>query len=798
MKKFILLVLTLIISISLITSCDIIDRFLGSSDNGGVGDGGTGDVDGSGDEQEPEDDPTDTPDNPENPDGPSEEKPEDKPSDEAKYTYTDFTPSEKSTIKNMLGGLIPFVPNNEYYVETNYDEYYESDCISYYTFGNTRTDFEEYLKLYSDFELTETFEDEFGDTWYCYDSELVYVELSFYYYEGDYVIDVYAYPNTDNGGSGDVGGGDIGGDTEDYLYTDFSDGDKELFYDTVGFVIPFLKTNEYYLEEYYYDYGDGTAEVGLNFYTYGNTTAEFAAYRSLFSSYTYEGSDVDDYGDSWYFYNYLDYYVDMSIYQDNNGEWVADIYVYSLEESSGGNTGSGDIGGGDVGGDTDVGYEIITNQGAGLPTGQNGIYNVDFTDATYVKDVTDQGYYLDGCPTVGSPAVLVIPVEFSDSTAASKGCSINNIVTAFSGPAGSTDYFSVDEYYYISSYGRLDLDITVIDQWFRPQYNSDYYKNATESYGGQVVEIGDQLILDEALAYLSGIMDLSKFDSDGNGVIDAVVMINTLDIGDEDFNWAYRYWNTYTDSEGYYYEYDGVSANDYLWASYFFMHESYTESGEVIYTDSSVMNTYTFIHEFGHILGADDYYDTSSAADDPLDGCDIMDSMPGDHNPYSKFNYGWITSSRLVTASDSVTLTLESFSENGDSIIIANNWDESLGAYQEYYVLIYYTSDGLNGGDFGYFARDGVVVYHVNASLCREEYDGEIYYDVYNNNTSPSDEYGSENNLIEFVKSANDTFTYIEGDRIPSVTDDLGVSLSYTFVIDSLTEDSATITFSKN
>ena len=175
-----------------------------------------------------------------------------------------------------------------------------------------------------------------------------------------------------------------------------------------------------------------------------------------------------------------------------------------------------------------------------------------------------------------------------------------------------------------------------------------------------------------------------------------------------------------------------------------------------------------------------------------------MDSMPGDHNPYSKFNYGWITSSRLVTASDSVTLTLESFSENGDSIIIANNWDERLGAYQEYYVLIYYTSDGLNGGDFGYFARDGVVVYHVNASLCREEYEGEVYYDVYNNNTSPSDEYGSENNLIEFVKSANDTFTYIEGDRIPSVTDDLGISLSYTFVIDSLTEDSATITFSKN
>ena len=174
----------------------------------------------------------------------------------------------------------------------------------------------------------------------------------------------------------------------------------------------------------------------------------------------------------------------------------------------------------------------------------------------------------------------------------------------------------------------------------------------------------------------------------------------------------------------------------------------------------------------------------------------MMDAMTGDHNAFSKFNLGWITTSRLVVTSGSVTLTLEDFSKNGDTIIIANNWNEKLGVYQEYYVLMYYKNTGLNGGDdYGYFSRDGVVVYHVNASLYSEEFDGEMYYDIYNNNTDSSDQYGTEDNLIEFIKSAEDTFTYVVGDTMPSVTDDNGEVLGYSFVIDALTSEYATITF---
>ena len=207
------------------------------------------------------------------------------------------------------------------------------------------------------------------------------------------------------------------------------------------------------------------------------------------------------------------------------------------------------------------------------------------------------------------------------------------------------------------------------------------------------------------------------------------------------------------------------------------------------------MNTYTFIHEFAHVLGADDYYDTSYETE-PMNGLDMMDAMTGDHNAYTKFNLGWITTSRLVVTNSTLTLTLEAFSTGGDTIILATNWDDDLGVYQEYFVIMYYTGTGLNGENAGYFTRDGVVVYHINASLYKEIYGGETYYDVYNNNTSPSDSYGTENNLVESVKSAADTYTYAEGDILPTVTDDSGNKLGYTFVVDEITSDYATITFS--
>ena len=703
--------------------------------------------------------------------------------DDSGHTYTDFTDAEKDLLNSYFGFVIPFCPNDLYYLEEysyDYEDGTTETGINFYAMVDTSSEFDAYRALFSGYTYggAEVID---GNTWYTYTKGDCTVELSYYeYYDGIYILDLYVFELTE-GGAG-------GGDNNDgaYLYTDFTSSDKALLTSYFGFTIPFLPNNEYVLEEYTYTSG-GLTEVGLNFYTFGNTRSEFEAYLLRLSSYTLVDTYDDEYGDTWYCYDITStVMLDVSYYLIDANVYVVDVYVYEYSESNGGNSG-------ESGGDVETNENVITNAGAGLPNGTSGVHHVDFTKAKNVKDVTDQGYYLDGCPTSGSPAVLVIPVEFSDSLAASKGYTTSALVNAFS-KNGVTDYYSVYDYYYISSYGQLTLDITVLDYWFKPQYSSSYYANATYNYYGESVAIGDQLILDEALAYLSGFMDLSAFDSDNNGIIDAVILVNTLDIGEDDFHWAYRYWNVYTDNYGYYYEYDGVSANDYVWASYQFLHETTNARGETVYTDTSAMSTYTFIHEFAHVLGADDYYDTKYV-NDPMNGLDIMDSMLGDHNAYTKFNLGWITTSRLVVTSGSVTLTLEAFAKSGDTIIIANNWDDALGAYQEYYVIAYYTGTGLNAGNGGYFLRDGIVVYHVNASLYKEVIDGTTYYDVYNNNTDPSGYNGTEDNLIEYVKSAADTFTYAEGDTLPGVVDDQGNALGYTFVVDSIDGDYATITF---
>ncbi|MBE6926792.1 MAG: hypothetical protein E7461_08135 [Ruminococcaceae bacterium] len=688
------------------------------------------------------------------------------------HTYSSFTPAEKDLMTGYLGAVIPFAPNEHYTLEGyNTPDGYE-EGFHFRTVGNTPEEFAAYQASLKGYTPVSSYTDEAGNTWYCYVKGGLIMDLSYYASEGNFILSIFVRIND---GSTSIPT-EPKPDENNHSYKDWSADDKALFNQYIGALIPFLPNNEYYIEGYNkeYDY-----ENGLCFYTVGNTKAEFDAYLKKFSSYKAEGPYPDDAGDLWYSFTKDDLTVDI-VYYTEDGESYVNVYIFSSlskdPEVTEPSTQPGD-----------TNENVITNDGKGLPTGTNGIYNVNFKDATLVKDVHDQGYYLDGCPTIGAPAVLVIPVGFSDGNKLTAS-HIDKLELAF-GENGN-EYYSVDNFYRIASYGQMDLDVTVLDTWYTPKKNSAYYEGLKDSEG---YANGDQILLDEILQYLSTSMDLSKFDSDGNDVIDAVVMINNLEVGEDDFHWAYRYWNGYTDSDGYYYEYDGVSANDFVWASYYFLQDDGND-----YDDASVFNTYTYIHEFGHVLGADDYYDTSDAENHPMDGHDVMDNMLGDHSAYTKFNLGWITSSRLVVTNGSITLTLSDFSKNGDTILLANNWDPSLGAYQEYYIVVYYTNNGLNGGGNGYFDRSGIVVYHVNASLIKDNYEGEIYYDVYNNNTDPSDkEYGTENNLLEFVTALDGDYIFGSGETLPVTYTDSGKSLNYTFTVMSLTADTATITFTK-
>ena len=73
--------------------------------------------------------------------------------------------------------------------------------------------------------------------------------------------------------------------------------------------------------------------------------------------------------------------------------------------------------------------------------------------------------------------------------------------------------------------------------------------------------------------------------------------------------------------------------------------------------------------------------------------------------------------------------------------------------------------------------------------------EGKDLYDVYNKNTHVSHEYGTENNLIDYVLNADGEHVYGVGDTMPTVIDDYSNELMYNFVVDEITNEYVTITF---
>ena len=439
----------------------------------------------------------------------------------------------------------------------------------------------------------------------------------------------------------------------------------------------------------------------------------------------------------------------------------------------------------------------LSNKEAGLPESETGIYDIDLTKSTY-KDITDLlNQYGYGYLTKGTHNVLVIPVQFSDVPASSINTSIEdirNVLLPKSETGFENDNLSLADFINLSSYGKLDLNVTVIDEWFMPQYDSEYYSTATFKYYEEDMQSGEQIILNEALAYLdSKGYDLSSFDADKNGEIDSVIMINTLDDlsgnydDDDNFHWAFQYFNYYYEKDDDPYTYDGVNANLYVWMSHEFFHED--EYGTL---HDEANYTYTICHEFSHVLGADDYYDTAYIKH-PLDGYDIMDSTMSDHSPYTKMIYGWLDNLKLITTDSSVSISLESFEKTGDCVLFGNHFDETMGIFQEYYIAVYYSNEVVNSYS-SLFDKPGVVIYHINASLV---YDDEYEeYSICNNNTNYKDEYGSINDLITLVNN-NEELLYLAGDSLDYAENDWGEDLIYRVTVDSIEDGKATLTFTR-
>lgn len=307
--------------------------------------------------------------------------------------------------------------------------------------------------------------------------------------------------------------------------------------------------------------------------------------------------------------------------------------------------------------------------------------------------------------STGNQKMLIVPVQLKDGTSWSSEM-LANIETAFFGQSTETSWHSVKSFFAESSYGKLSLSGEVTDVLTI----NDYTVSSLNRKGEEASDIVGELFEKSNLVSAT---KRKEYDQDNDGYVDCTVFIysNAYSTSSSSAYWAWCY---------YYDSYPNTSKpalNNYMWASYTFLNDKYSNS----ISAPTGLETHTYIHEAGHLLGLDDYYcyDTTTPWDCAGDR-DMQCYNIGDHNIYSKLAMGWINP---YVITDSCEISLRSSALYDDAILIKDNWNGSI--FDDYLLIEFYTPEGANYQDsqYAYSSRNkmynysGLRIYHVDSRL---------------------------------------------------------------------------------
>ncbi|MBQ4183208.1 MAG: hypothetical protein II619_06635, partial [Bacilli bacterium] len=324
--------------------------------------------------------------------------------------------------------------------------------------------------------------------------------------------------------------------------------------------------------------------------------------------------------------------------------------------------------------------------------------------------------------TIGTSKVLVIPIAFTDETFTSG--ELQDIQTVLGGSAEDTNYWeSLKSFYYKSSYGQLNLEFTYSDP-------VNMGVSASEFYSANGQDGSDIALRTGVAAYKTahGETSTAEFDQNNDGVIDSVIMIYACDQlshgdYDGDLYWAYRYWDSGIDETQ-------VSVESPIGYSYFWASMNFFYEGTGTRANHTGVDAHTMCHEFGHMLGADDYYNAGDKSGKEPSGSKLMMAFNVlDHDIFNKMSFGWV---KPIVATGSTEVTLTSSALSGSALLLAdpNGWNGT--AFDEYVLLELYTPEGLNEQDsvtaypgrtdaFGSSTglnQTGIRAWHVDNRLC--------------------------------------------------------------------------------
>lgn len=362
----------------------------------------------------------------------------------------------------------------------------------------------------------------------------------------------------------------------------------------------------------------------------------------------------------------------------------------------------------------------------------------------------------DNATAQGAVTALVVPIYWQDQPENATDAALAEIyaslgrVTDVQGNV--TDYsgnlsgrFSLSGYYDTASYGQHSITSFVTD-WYAAPYN---YLGEKDSQS--VLE--DYSFREELYEWVKGTypdLDWSKFDADGDGFLDAVILINVGDSGDELNMMSYSY--ALHISTGY----TGVGAGT----------PDSPALKNFVSVNSSLLEGNALIHEYAHGFGLVDYYDVTYSGADAVGGYDMQSGSAGDWNAYSKYAVGWLQPQVITDLAPgaSTEITIGALSAQGDALVIPAAGSDFDGPFGEYILIDLLTDGGTNRYDaasYGLGGVAGVRITHVNADMEKRILTGDDGVDYPIGTIHVANTYNEQGKyLLEVIQSGKtNTFT---------------------------------------
>lgn len=390
-------------------------------------------------------------------------------------------------------------------------------------------------------------------------------------------------------------------------------------------------------------------------------------------------------------------------------------------------------------------------------------------------------------PKTGTIEVPVILVNFNDTATTYTDAEIHDVIFGDGNDTGVKDYFLE------VSYNALIFADTDIVDWDAAANGHDYYGLVNGNARAAT-------LVREAVISANAALDFSLFDNNSDGYVDGVVVIHqgpgAEETGHDTDIWSHT-WSLSAAAGVDTVLLDGVTIDTYIICP-----ETLFNGGS-----TKIITIGVFCHEFGHLLGLPNLYDTDEFTQGIGDwgtmsyGLWNEINLPGDSPAHfcawSKWFLGWVTPTQITTVGRPATATeikavedydtaIYQFLDNPDTTL---DWSPDGTGIGEYFLLENRQAVGFDAALPG----TGLLIWHIDESKANndgyildvshklvdlEEADGikELDYHVIGDQGDDGDPYPGITNNTDFNLQSDPDNELYDGESSKARVEDIELS----------------------